>query len=335
MMTQLLKVHGSQNSFFILDQTKLKQALTDDELRRLARQLTDSQDGLLGGADGLLVVDRPTRPGATAQMRVINADGSEASMCGNGLRTVARYVAERDGQTTFKVDTMDSSLQVRQAGELAPGVPAFAVEISPVRFNRAALPFNNLGHNRLLGTPVPELAPGLTFTTLAVPNPHLISFVNQETIEGPLLGELGSYLNGANPYFSDGVNVNFAQILGPQKLFVRTYERGVGFTNACGTGMSATSLAFALLHPASAAFDEAITVYNPGGMVKTSVHFADHRYWIELIGNATFTHQLEIAEDLLHQRKVTTHDAQVTATGEQEAYQNFIHQLPHFNLSVN
>src|SRR5699024_7756827 len=122
------------------DQTKLKQALTDDELRRLARQLTDPQDVLLGGADGLLVVGRPTRPGATAQMRVINADGSEASMCGNGLRTVTRYVAERDGQTSFKVDTMDSSLQVRQAGELAPGVPAFAVEISPVRFNRAALP---------------------------------------------------------------------------------------------------------------------------------------------------------------------------------------------------
>ena len=183
MMTQLLKVHGSQNSFFILDQTKLKQALTDDELRHLARQLTDPQDGLLGWADGLLVVGRPTRPEATAQMRVINADGSEASMCGNGLRTVARYVAERDGQTSFKVDTMDSSLQVRQAGELAPGVPAFAVEISPVRFNRAALPFDNLGHDRLLGTPVPELAPGLTFTTLAVPNPHLISFVNQETIE--------------------------------------------------------------------------------------------------------------------------------------------------------
>ena len=69
MMTQLLKVHGSQNSFFILDQTKLKQALTDDELRRLARQLTDPQDGLLGGADGLLVVGRPTRPGATAHVR--------------------------------------------------------------------------------------------------------------------------------------------------------------------------------------------------------------------------------------------------------------------------
>lgn len=334
-MAQLLKVHGSQNSFFILDQTKLAQPLADGELRQLAQGLTDSHNGLLGGADGLLVVDRPTRPGAVAQMRVINADGSEASMCGNGLRTVARYVAERDGQTTFKVDTMDSSLQVRQATELAPGVPAFAVEISPVRFDKAALPFDNLGHDRLLGTPVPELAPGLTFTTLAVPNPHLISFVSQQTIEGPLLGELGPYLNGDNPYFSDGVNINFAQILGPQKLFVRTYERGVGFTNACGTGMSATSLAFALLHPASAAFDEPITVYNPGGMVKTIAHFAHQHYWIELIGNATFTHRIQVAEELLHRGKVAAHDAKITATGEQEAYQNFVHQLPHFTLSVN
>ena len=334
-MAQLLKVHGSQNSFFILDQTKLAQPLADDELRQLAQGLTDSHDGLLGGADGLLVVDRPSRPGAVAQMRVINADGSEASMCGNGLRTVARYVAERDGQTAFKVDTMDSSLQVRQATELAPGVPAFAVEISPVRFDKGALPFDNLGHDRLLGTPVPELAPGVTFTTLAVPNPHLISFVSQQTIEGPLLGELGLYLNGDNPYFSDGVNINFAQILGPQKLFVRTYERGVGFTNACGTGMSATSLAFALLHPASAAFDEPITVYNPGGMVKTIAHFAHQRYWIELIGNATFTHRIQVAEELLHRGKVDARDAKITATGEQEAYQNFVHQLPHFNLSVN
>lgn len=334
-MTELLKVHGSQNSFFILDQTTLDHELSDDELRQLARQITNQQRGLLGGADGLLVVNRPTREGAQAQMRVINADGSEASMCGNGLRTVARYVAERDQVTTFKVDTMNSSLQVRQAADLAKNVPAFAVEISPVRFNKAALPFDKLGHERLLGTMVPELAPGLTFSAIAVPNPHLISFVSQSIIEGPLLGQLGSYLNGKNPYFSDGVNVNFAQILGPNELFVRTFERGVGFTNACGTGMSATTLAFTLLHPQQAAFDQPITVYNPGGMVKTIVHFAAGRYWIELIGNATFTHRITVAEEQLHNGQVTAANSQVVATGEQDAYEQFVHQLPHFNLSVD
>ena len=113
-MTELLKVHGSQNCFFILDQTKLQQELTDDELVVLARQITSEEHGLLDGADGVLVVNHPVREGATAQMRVINADGSEASMCGNGLRTVARYVAERDNLEDFKVDTMDASLRVRK-----------------------------------------------------------------------------------------------------------------------------------------------------------------------------------------------------------------------------
>ena len=73
-----------------------------------------------------------------------------------------------------------------------------------------------------------------------------------EELNGPALKELGTRLNSDNPYFSDGVNVNFGHILGHNKLFVKTFERGVGFTNACGTGMSATSLALALTHPNAA-----------------------------------------------------------------------------------
>jgi diaminopimelate epimerase len=329
-MATLLKVHGSMNQFFILDQTSLNQALTDQELRQLAQKITSADKGISGGADGLLVVGQPTRPGAAAQMRVINADGSEASMCGNGLRAVARYVAQRDGLTDFKVDTKVASLRVRKHDELAAGVPAFAVEISPVRFNKEALPFTNLGHDRLLGTPAPELYPQLTFTALAVPNPHLISFVEKPALQDDVLGVIGKRLNEKNPYFTDGVNVNFAHILGKDKLFVRTYERGVGFTNACGTGMSATSLAFVLQHPDQASFGQPITVYNPGGMVKTIVHYEQSQYWIELIGNATFTQQVEISETDLHTANLD--NLTITDTGEQEKYEQFVSGLPHFNL---
>ena len=69
-MTELLKVHGSQNQFFILDQTTLEQPLTDAELQTLAPRITNPQTGLLGGADGILVVNQPTKAGALAQMRV-------------------------------------------------------------------------------------------------------------------------------------------------------------------------------------------------------------------------------------------------------------------------
>ena len=121
-MTELLKVHGSQNQFFILDQTTLEQPLTDAELQTLAPRITNPQTGLLGGADGILVVNQPTKAGALAQMRVINADGSEASMCGNGLRTVARYLAEKFDQDEFQVDTRDANLLVRRQPDFAPGV---------------------------------------------------------------------------------------------------------------------------------------------------------------------------------------------------------------------
>ena len=331
-MPTLLKVHGSQNQFFILDQTTLDQPLTDPELRQLTRQLTNPKTGLLGGADGVLVVDQPFRPGAQAQMRVINADGSEATMCGNGLRTVARYVAQRDHLDQFKVDTKDASLRVRKQDDLASGVPAFAVEISPVRFAKAALPFDNLGHDRLLDTPAPEIWPRLRFSAIAVPNPHLISFVDRPALQDDVLGVIGHRLNGKNPYFSDGVNVNFAHILGPNQLFVRTYERGVGFTNACGTGMSATSLAFVLLHPEAADFDQPIEAFNPGGKVRTIVHVQDQEYWIELIGNATFTHEITVDETALHQAAVRADACQITATGEHAAYQAFVDQLPQLGL---
>lgn len=328
-MVNLLKVHGSQNHFFILDQTELKNPLTDSELKSFTQKITNSETGLLNGADGVLVVNKPVREHALAQMRVINADGSEASMCGNGLRTVARYLSEKCHQESFLVDTMNASLRVRKDKDFAPDVPAFAVEISPVNFNKEALPFKNLGLDRIIDNYVPEIYPGLRFTSIAVPNPHLISFMNQKQITGPILGIVGKRLNAKNPYFTDGVNVNFAQILDKNKLFVRTYERGVGFTNACGTGMSATSLALVLTHPQMADLDTPISVYNPGGMVKTIVHYENYKYWIELIGNATFTHRILLDETAL--RKGNFEHAQITATGEQTAYESFVDQLPKFN----
>ena len=328
-MINLKKVHGSQNSFFILDQTLLTTPLTEQELVTLTKTLTAKATGILGGADGILVVQKSSTPNTVAQMRVINADGSEASMCGNGLRTVARYLAEKHALTSFKVQTRQSDLEVQKQAELAPNVPAFGVEISPVHFEKRYLPFDNLGAEQIIDRPLVEFEPQkkLHFTIMAVPNPHLISFVPDIEKAGTFLGELGAKLNTLNPYFPDGVNVNFAQILGPNKLFVRTYERGVGFTNACGTGMSATSLAFYLSHPEQCDLTQEITVFNPGGMVKTKVRQLDDQFKIQLIGNATFSHDILVAEKHLHHNTVTPDVCQIQATGEQEAYLKFIQHL--------
>lgn len=326
---RLQKVHGSQNSFFILDQTLLKRPLTDSELVNLTKNMTSTTTGILNGADGILSIEAPTSKEALAKMRVINADGSEASMCGNGLRTVGRYLADKYHQESFLVETLQAKLAVTRQTPLAPNVPAFGVEIAPIYFEKEHLPFANLGADKIIDQPLVEFDPSkkTRFSILAVPNPHLVGFVTDIKSAAPLLKDLGQRLNQANPYFSDGVNVNFAEILGPKKLFVRTYERGVGFTNACGTGMSATSLAFHLSFPKLCPLNEEITVFNPGGMVKTKVTQTDQTFELQLIGNATVTHLIEVSEQALHQNNVTQTNCTITATNEQAAYLDFIQKL--------
>ncbi|WP_125711498.1 diaminopimelate epimerase [Companilactobacillus kedongensis] len=324
-MVQILKVHGSENQFFILDQTKLKQQLSDDELKQLAIKICSPKTGLLHGSDGLLVVNDSKYDDCLGQMRVINADGSEAKMCGNGLRTVSRYLSEKFDKTEFKVETFENNLSVKKSQDLAEGLPAFSVEISPISFAKMDLPFSYKDKSQLIDDEVPEFINGQTFTAIAVPNPHLISFVNE--VKEDDLGKLGKLLNGPNEYFPEGVNVSFAKILDNNKLFVQTYERGVGFTNACGTGMSATSLAFAMIHGDKFDHTKDIEVFNPGGMVKTNIQLnaVPEKSQIRLIGNATFTHTIEISENDLHVAKLSKVDVQIT--GEEDHYQAFVKSL--------
>ena len=268
---KMLKVHGSNNDFFILPAANLTKPLSEAELKLLAQKLCDRKSGLHGGADGVLYVTSGHDASVAGKMRVINADGSEASMCGNGLRTVARYLSTQTGLTDFKVETMHADLEVKAAPAFAKGVPAFDVEISPVSFKAEDL-LMHIGKEQLINETVPQLGSNLKFTAVAVPNPHLISFVDHETLMGEELGRIATYLNdGQNPLFPDGVNVSFVEVLATNKIFVRTYERGVGYTNACGTAMSASSLVYSLLYPETSV-EDLITVINPGGMVKTKVH---------------------------------------------------------------
>lgn len=319
-MVKLLKVHGSENQFFILDQTILDNKLNDNELKNLAINLCKN---ILDGADGLLVID--TSDDCLGKMRVINADGSEAKMCGNGLRTVSRYLSEKYQLDHFSVETLESNLSVKRATDFYSGVPAFSVEISPISFNKMALPFAYKDLTEMISFEIPEFVPEEKFSAVAVPNPHLISFVSE--IDHNTLNNLGQKLNSVNQYFPEGVNVSFAKILDTNKLFVQTFERGVGFTNACGTGMSATSLVFALLYPDQFDSNRDITVYNPGGMVKTNIELNPTKELskIHLIGNATFTHTIEVSEEALHLNQLD--NLKIEDTGEEKDYQDFIKSI--------
>lgn len=322
---EFLKVHGSNNDFFILDEELPGQKISDQKLRQLAQKICDRQTGLHGGADGILDITAG-HADTQGRMRVINADGSEASMCGNGLRTVARYLAQKKAQDEFKIQTMYADLDVKAAGEFYPGVPAYDAEISPVSFKAEDLGMH-VGHEELFDQIVPEFDSELHFSAVAVPNPHLIAFVDHKTVIGDKLGELASYLNdGQNPYFPDGVNVSFVEVLAPGKIFVRTYERGVGYTNACGTAMSASSLMYVLLFGEQVQLEERITVLNPGGMVNTIVHQKENgTYYMSLIGNATEVAQVEV--NLAAALAGDFSQAKWKATGEQAQYEAFVKEV--------
>jgi diaminopimelate epimerase len=320
MEIQMQKVHGSENDFFLMDETRLPRLLTAEEIDALRTNLCDRKTGLLNGADGLLLIEPVVKGTSKAKMRVINSDGSEASMCGNGLRTVARYLAERDQENSFMVETMFAALKVRKAPNLAPKIATYQVEISPVSFDAASISMHTR-NDTIIDEIIPELSETIHFTAVAVPNPHLVAFVDHETLMSEEFERIASYVNGENPLFPDGINVSFVEILEANELFVRTFERGVGFTSACGTAMCASSLLYTLLKEGH--FYESITVKNAGGMVKTVVHEDNEgSYWMELIGNATITHRLQGAlADFL---AGAAEQLDIQETTEQADYQQFV-----------
>ncbi|WP_163654340.1 diaminopimelate epimerase [Listeria sp. PSOL-1] len=314
MEISFIKVHGSQNDFFIIDEIENKISFWDDDKRRkLARSLCQ-RDGLLSGADGVLYISSATTEEAINKMRVFNADGSEASMCGNGLRTVARYLLEKTKKTSARIETMKAVLEVKQSESLGYHIPTYQVEISPVYFALKALPFQ-YNAEQLINQPIPELDEKLAFSAVAVPNPHLITFVTKEVLESKKQENLANYLNQENPYFPDGVNVSFVQKLAKNAIFVRTYERGVGFTNACGTAMSAASLIKKIMD--HDILEKELDVYNDGGRVRVSAtqNRAGH-YKLALIGNATFTARGIITLDSEFNYELL----EMNPTEEQEAY---------------
>jgi diaminopimelate epimerase len=286
-LVEIIKCHGSGNDFLLIDEISQNYPFTEELRRDLAIALCNRDSKL--GADGILFV--MASQVADARMRVFNADGSEASMCGNGLRCVARYVCELLEQDEAIIETMKVNLQVNKEEPIFPGIPTYKVEISPVSFQLMDLPLQ-LHQSTLINEFIPELSKELTFTALAVPNPHLVAIVTKDQLDSGIQEQISKYVNGPNDLFPDGVNVSFVKPIEKGHIFVRTFERGVGFTNACGTAMSASSLVTCLL--AYNDVETPIEVYNNGGKVRCVVHQDGETYKIDLIGNGTYLYRTKV-----------------------------------------
>jgi diaminopimelate epimerase len=266
-----VKCHGSGNDFPLIDARDL--ALSDADWAMVARALAD-RDGPVGG-DGLLLLTRGDDDHAFG-MRMFNSDGSEAETCLNGLRCVARAGFEALGLDSARVKLKTSSADVAREAEIAPGVMT-------VRTVAAAT--TGLADVGLTG-PLSGLPSDRSFTPVAIPNPHLVTFVDR--IDEAELVALGEWCEAGPVLVPGRANVSFVAPRG-RDLYVRTFERGVGLTDSCGSAMASSVFAAGLT--GRVPFGAATTVFNKGGLVRGS---ASADGVVTISGNATFLYDATV-----------------------------------------
>ncbi|NOX56599.1 MAG: diaminopimelate epimerase [Planctomycetes bacterium] len=229
------KMHGCGNDYVVIatfDQSGPR------EPDRLARQICDRHRGV--GADGVILLGSAENASAVACMRVFNPDGSEAEMCGNGIRCAAKWLHDR-GQIDsdhFLIQTARRVVSVRVSRE--PGEETqVCVDMGPPVFEPERIP------TQLTGTPptnvtVSVAGTDIEVTCLSMGNPHCVVFV--DSLDDERVRQLGPALENHSA-FPNRTNVEFVQLLTPSELAVRVWERGVGETLACGTGACAAAIA--------------------------------------------------------------------------------------------
>ena len=276
------KCHGSGNDFPLIDARALGVAAAD--WPGIARALAD-RAGPVGG-DGILLLAGP-RGDAAFGMRMFNSDGSEAETCLNGLRCVARAGLESLGLETATVALKTSIAEVARVADLAPGIPAIRTVAGPASTEPAAVGLRVAAP--IIDAQMAPLPSDRVFTAVAMPNPHLVTFVSR--IDEAELVALGQWCEARPPLLADRANVSFVEKR-RGNLFVRTFERGVGLTDACGSAMAASTYAAALA--GRIGWGKTITVFNPGGYVRAA---AARDGMVTIEGNATFEWEGEIDVD--------------------------------------
>lgn len=228
MLIEFTKMHGLGNDFMVIDLVTQRMDLTTD----LVRLLADRHLGV--GFDQLLLVEPPTRPDVDFKYRIFNADGTEVSQCGNGARCFASFVQAR--KLSFK-----QRLRVETAsGIITLSTDRYGwvqVDMGKPKFEPAQIPFTpqaitKIGNSYRLnvnGTPI-ELY------IVNMGNPHAV--IKVDDVLATDVDKLGQAIE-SHPAFPERVNVGFLQIANQRHIRLRVYERGVGETQACGTGACA------------------------------------------------------------------------------------------------
>lgn len=270
------KMHVLNNELILVD--GVKQAFTPNT--KLIRQWADRVNGI--GFDQLLLIEKPRSKQAHFYYRIFNANGNEVAQCGNGALCIAQFLSTEKLSTEnpiyLETKTSFLTLQLGKDHEVTAnlGTPIFDPE---------KIPFISFSDGPIYPLETPF---GLfDCCVLSLGNPHCVLQVNN--LETAPVEELGAYLNQSPyPHFPQGTNVEFMQIENPKKIGLRVYERGVGETQACGSGACAAVIAGRLLNR----LKSHVKVHLPGGQL--NVAWPGNASPVLLIGKGETAFQGEI-----------------------------------------
>lgn len=247
MKLQFTKMHGLGNDFVVIDAINQQVDLNTQAYRFIA----DRHFGI--GCDQILLVETPRLPETDFHYRIINADGSEVEACGNGARCFARFVRERglSDKSQISVGTTAGPILLKHLSgdqvEVDMGVPVLEPSAIPFAASERARSY-------------PLEIDGVTheICVVSMGNPHAVMLV--PSVDKAPVTRLGPLIE-QHPRFPQRVNAGFMQILEPNRVRLRVFERGTGETRACGTGACAAVVAGRLL----GRLDPLVSVALPGG----------------------------------------------------------------------
>jgi diaminopimelate epimerase len=239
MVIDFTKMEGLGNDFIMMDD--MDGALGKMGYPALAKKLCDRRFGV--GADGIILA----LPSASCDIgfRIFNSDGSEAEMCGNGMRCFAAFVNARGilSKPRFRVETKAGTIVPEVIEEMKDGVTQVCVDMGEPVLTPRNIPFDVDGE-RAVSVPLAADGREYAVTAVSMGNPHAIIVVDRLTGDEPAL--YGPAIE-THPLFPAKTNVEFVEIVSPSEVTMRVWERGAGETLACGTGACATAVATHLL----------------------------------------------------------------------------------------
>lgn len=237
------KMHGLGNDYLYV------YGEVPENIEELSIKLSERHFG--AGSDGMIYISKSNI--ADFKMRIFNADGSEAKMCGNGIRCVGKYVYDKGytDKKNLKIETL-SGIKTLDLTVVGGKVKSVSVDMGK------AVAEDEL-HLNIDGSSV-------VCTPVSVGNPHAVIFVTD--INNAPLTELGSKMEH-NPAFPEGVNNEFVEVIDEHTLRMRVWERGSGVTMACGTGACASVMA--AIKNKFCSFDDDISVILDGGTLKIKI----------------------------------------------------------------